>query len=97
MGYSIRVPLWHRIPTVLVHLITDEGEVSFRARWKGTALELQRRITYRLRKGLPLWFADERGRDLCFKAERVNGALVDGRYTIRTLAWQRELAKERAY
>lgn len=91
----MRVPLWHRIPTVLVRLATDDGEISFRARWKGSAIELQRRIVFQLRNGRPLWFEDERGRDLCFKAERVWGAMVDGRPAVRTLVRQRALVSER--
>jgi hypothetical protein len=79
MVYYARHSLRLLIPTVLVRLMTEEGEVAFRARWKLTALELQRRITFRLRQGQPLWFEDETGRDLCFKPERVWAALVDGR------------------
>ncbi|MBI4408344.1 MAG: hypothetical protein HY561_01470 [Gemmatimonadetes bacterium] len=79
MGYYIRYPLRHRIPTVLVRLVTDDGEVSFRARWKQSAKDLHHRILFRLRHGWPLWFEDEWGRDLVFKSERVWGALVDGR------------------
>jgi hypothetical protein len=76
MVYFARVPLRRRIPMVTVRLATDQGEIAFRARWKRSALELQRRILYRLRQGQPLWFEDERGRDLCFKPESVWGALV---------------------
>jgi hypothetical protein len=74
-----RVPLRLFIPTVLVRLMTEDGEISFRARWKRTPLELQRCILFRLRRGRPLWFEDEAGRDLCFKPERVRAAMVDGR------------------
>ncbi|MGH7477832.1 MAG: hypothetical protein ACRELD_16315 [Longimicrobiales bacterium] len=79
MVYYASVPLRRQIPTVLVRLNTDEGDVVFRARWDGSALQLQRRILFRLRSGRPLWFEDERGRDLCFKPELVWGAMVDGR------------------
>jgi hypothetical protein len=79
MVYYARVPLRLFIPTVLVRLMTEEGEVCFRARWKRSPLELQRCILFRLRRGQPLWFEDERGRDLCFRPERVWAAMVDGR------------------
>lgn len=79
MGYSVCIPLRQRIPTVLVRLVTDEGEVVFRARWRRPALDLQRTILFRLRRGQPLWFETDHGRDLCFRAERVHGALVYGR------------------
>jgi hypothetical protein len=80
MGYHYcRIPARHHIPTVLVRLATDDGEITFRARWNRPALELQRRILYRLRHGKPLWFEDEAGRDLCFKPEAVWAAMVDGR------------------
>jgi hypothetical protein len=79
MVHFARVPIRALIPTVLVHLATDEGEVMFRARWKHSPLELQRLILFRMRRGKPLWFEDERGRDLCFRPEVVRAALVDGR------------------
>lgn len=79
MGYFIRTVHGHRIPTVFVRLATDDGEVAFRARWRRSALDLQRSILFSLRKGHPLWFQDERGHDLCFKPEAVWGAMVDGR------------------
>ena len=79
MVYYARVPLRRLIPTVLVRLATEDGEVVFRARWKHSALELQRTILYKLRKGKPVWFEDENGRDLVFRADRIWGALVDGR------------------
>ncbi len=78
MGYAPR-PRLPGIPTVLVRLSTDDGEIAFRARWRETALALQRRILYRLREGKPLWFEDEKGRDLCFRPECISGAVVDGR------------------
>lgn len=79
MGYSeVRTPLRKHIPTVLVRLATDEGEVVFRARWRRSALELQRMILYWMRSGRPLWFRDEWGHDLCFRPDRVWGAMVDG-------------------
>ena len=79
MVYYAKVPLRRLIPTVLVRLATEDGEIEFRARWKRSALELQRVILFKLRKGRPLWFEDERGRDLVFRADRVWAALVDGR------------------
>jgi hypothetical protein len=74
-----RVPIRTLIPTVLVQLATDDGDIMFRARWKRSPLELQRLILFRMRRGKPLWFEDERGRDLCFRPEAVRAALVDGR------------------
>jgi hypothetical protein len=79
MVYYARVPLRHLIPTVLVRLATEEGEVVFRARWKHSALDLQRTILYKLRKGKLVWFQDEFGHDLVFRPERIVAALVDGR------------------
>lgn len=79
MVYFARVPLRTLIPTVLVHLATDDGEVSFRARWKRSPLELQRLILFRMRNGKLIWFEDDRGHDLCFRPEAVRAALVDGR------------------
>ena len=79
MVYYARVPLRGLIPTVLVRLATEDGEVAFRARWKASPLELQRLILYKMRRGRPLWFEDEWGHDLCFRSERVTAALVDGR------------------
>jgi hypothetical protein len=79
MVYFARVPVRNLIPTVKVHLMTDHGDVTFRARWKRPAVELQRLILFRMRSGRPLWFEDHRGRDLCFRPELVRGALVDGR------------------
>jgi hypothetical protein len=79
MVYYARVPLRCLIPTVGVRLATEDGEVAFRARWKASALELQRFILFRLRRGHPLWFQDEWGHDLCFRPEGVRAALVDGR------------------
>lgn len=79
MVYYAKVPLRRLIPTVLVRLATEDGEIVFRARWKQSALDLQRIILFRLRKGHSLWFEDERGRDLVFRPERVWAALVDGR------------------
>ncbi|MBR9990255.1 MAG: hypothetical protein KFH98_10890 [Gemmatimonadetes bacterium] len=60
-------------------LATEDGDVSFRARWKRSPLELQRLILFRMRNGKLLWFEDERGRDVCFRPEAVRAALVDGR------------------
>jgi hypothetical protein len=79
MVYFARVPLRGLIPTVLVRLITEDGEYSFRARWRASPLELQRFILFRLRRGRPLWFQDEWGHDLCFRPEHVSVAMVDGR------------------
>lgn len=79
MVYYARVPIRTLIPTVLVQLATDEGDVAFRARWKRSPLELQRLILFKMRNGKMLWFEDERGRDLCFRPEVVRAALVDGR------------------
>ncbi len=79
MVYYARVPLRELIPTVLVRLATDEGEIVFRARWKRSPLELQRSILFRLRQGTLLWFEDEWGHAVCFKPETVWGAVVDGR------------------
>ncbi|MGH7465903.1 MAG: hypothetical protein ACREK1_12055 [Longimicrobiales bacterium] len=79
MVYYARVSIRTLIPTVGVSLATDDGEVSFRARWKRSPLELQRLILFRMRNGRPLWFEDERGRDVCFRPEAVRAALVDGR------------------
>jgi hypothetical protein len=79
MVYYARVPIRSLIPTVHVSLATDDGEVSFRARWKRSPLELQRLIVYRMRNGKLLWFEDDRGRDVCFRPEAVRAALVHGR------------------
>ena len=79
MVYYARVHLRSLIPTVLVQLATEEGNVAFRARWKRSPLELQRMILFRMRNGKLLWFEDERGHDLCFRPEAVRAALVDGR------------------
>jgi hypothetical protein len=79
MVYFARVPLRGLIPTVLVRLTTDEGDVVFRARWKQRPLDLQRNILFRLRRGRLLWFEDEWGHDICFRPEAVMAAMVDGR------------------
>ncbi len=79
MVYFARVPLRGLIPTVVVRLATEDGDIAFRARWKHSALDLQRNIQFRMRRGRPLWFEDDRGRDLCFRPERVWAAVVDGR------------------
>jgi hypothetical protein len=79
MVYYARIPLRVLIPTVLVRLATDEGEIAFRARWKESPLDLQRLILFRMRRGKMLWFEDESGHDLCFRPDRVSAALVDGR------------------
>lgn len=74
-----RVPLRTRIPTVLVRLATDEGEIAFRARWRRSARELHHIILFKMRQGRPLWFQDEWGHDLVFRPECVWAAMVDGR------------------
>jgi hypothetical protein len=79
MVYYARIPLRRFIPTVLVRLATEDGEIAFRARWRRSPLELQRTILYKLRKGKLVWFEDEYGHDLVFRPERIVAALVDGR------------------
>ena len=79
MVYFARVLLRSLIPTVGVHLATDDGDVSLRVRWKRSPLDLQRLILYRMRAGNPLWFEDESGHDLCFRPEAVRAALVVGK------------------
>lgn len=76
MGYGPAYSARRRVPTVLVHLATDDGDIVFRARWQKRAIDLQRRIVFRIRAGMPLWFEDDRGQDLCFKPERVWRAVV---------------------
>ena len=83
MVYYARVPLRKLIPTVLVRLTTDEGEVAFRARWRHSPLELQRVILFKLRRGKLLRFDDEWGHNLTFRPERICGALVDGRTSVQ--------------
>lgn len=79
MVYYARIPLRILIPTVVVHLQTDEGQMRFRARWRSSPLHLQRLILHRMRNGRMLWFEDEWGHDLCIRPETVSAALVDGR------------------
>jgi hypothetical protein len=79
MVYYARVLLRSLIPTVVVHLATDDGDVTFRARWKHSPLDLQRLILFRMRNGKPLWFEDDRGHNVCFRPEAVRAAMVDGR------------------
>lgn len=79
MVYFSSIPLRNLIPTVLVRLDTDDGAIAFRARWKSSPLDLQRLILFKIRKGRPIWFEDDRGRDLCFRPEAVRAAMVDGR------------------
>ena len=74
-----KVPLRTRIPTVRVRLATDDGEVTFRARWKDRPIDLQRRILFLMREGKPIWLEDEWGHGVCLRAECVWGAAVDGR------------------
>ena len=80
MIYPMRqVTLRSRIPTVRVHVVTDDGEVSLRARWKDRPIDLQRRIAYLMRQGKPIFLENEWGRTLCLSPERILGATVDGR------------------
>lgn len=79
MVYFAGVPLRTLIPTVLVRLETDDGEIAFRARWKSSPLDLQRLILFKIRRGRPIWFEDDRGHDLCFRPEAVRAAVIDGR------------------
>jgi hypothetical protein len=79
MVYYARMPLRKLIPTVLVRLSTDDGEVAFRARWRRSPLELQRIILFKIRRGKLLWFEDEWGHNLTFPPENICAALVDGR------------------
>jgi hypothetical protein len=79
MIYPRQVPLRNRIPTVGLRLATDDGQLSFRVRWRDRPVDLQRRILYLLRQGKPIWLEDEWGRAVCFRAECVWGAVVDGR------------------
>ncbi|HSJ15325.1 MAG TPA: hypothetical protein VK939_12965 [Longimicrobiales bacterium] len=79
MVYYARIPLRILIPTVVVHLQTDEGDLRFRARWRDSPLQLQRLILHRMRNGRMLWFEDEWGHDVCIRPETVSAALVDGR------------------
>jgi len=74
-----QVPLRTRIPTVRVRLATDDGEITFRARWKDRPIDLQRRILFLMREGRPIWLEDEWGHGICLKPECVWGAAVDGR------------------
>ncbi len=76
---SRRVTLRSRIPTVPVHVVTDDGELSLRARWKDRPIDLQRRISYLMRQGKAVFLEDEWGRTLCLRPECILGATVDGR------------------
>lgn len=73
------IPLRTRIPTVRVRLATDDGELTFRARWRDRPIDLQRRILFLMRQGKPIWLEDEWGHGICLKPECVWGAAVDGR------------------
>lgn len=80
MIYPIRqVTLRSRIPTVRVHVVTDDGEVSLRARWKDRPIDLQRRISFLMRQGKAIFLEDDWGRTVCFRPERIYAASVDGR------------------
>jgi hypothetical protein len=79
MVYYARIPLRVLIPTVTVHLRTDDGDLSIRARWRNSPLQLQRLILHRMRNGRLLWFEDEWGHHVCIRPESVSAALVDGR------------------
>ena len=74
-----QVTLRSRIPTVRVRIITDEGEVSLRARWKERPIDLQRRISFLMRQGHAIFLEDEWGHTICLRPERISGATVDGR------------------
>lgn len=91
-----RVLLRTRIPTVLVRLATDDGEVSLRARWKDRPIDLQRRILYLLRQGKPIFLEDEWGHGVCLRAECIWGAAVGGgRRSEETEFWFAERAPDR--
>lgn len=80
MIYPMRqVTLRSRIPTVRVRIVTDDGEVEIRARWNRRPIDLQRRISYLMREGHPIFLEDEWGRTVCLRPECVWGATVDGR------------------
>ena len=79
MVYYARLPLRILIPTVTVHLRTDDGDLSIRARWRSSPLQLQRQILHRMRNGRLLWFEDEGGHPVCIRPESVSAARVDGR------------------
>jgi hypothetical protein len=76
---SRQVTLRSRIPTVRVHVVTDDGELSVHARWKDRPIDLQRRISYLMRQGKAIFLEDEWGRTLCLRPERIQGATVYGR------------------
>ncbi|MDX1673917.1 MAG: hypothetical protein R3314_03850 [Longimicrobiales bacterium] len=76
---SRQVTLRSRIPTVRVHVVTDDGELSVRARWKDRPIDLQRRISYLMRQGKAVFLEDEWGRTICLRPECIWGATVDGR------------------
>lgn len=80
MIYPTRhVPLRTRIPTVRVHLATDDGELSLRVRWQRRPIDLQRRILFLMRQGDPIFLEDEWGHGVCLRPECVWSATVDGR------------------
>ena len=74
-----QIPLRHRIPTVGVTLLTDDGEVRVRARWQHRPIDLQRRILFLMREGHPIFLEDEWGHAVCLRPECVWSARVDGR------------------
>lgn len=76
---SRKVTLRSRIPTVRVHVVTDDGELTVRARWKDRPIDLQRRISFLMRQGHAVFLEDEWGRTICLQPERICGATVDGR------------------
>lgn len=76
---SRQVTLRSRIPTVRVHVVMDDGEVSMRARWRDRPIDLQRRISYLMRQGKTIFLENEWGRTVCLSPESVQGATVDGR------------------
>lgn len=81
-----QVPLRTRIPTVLVTVSTDDGDVTVRARWNQRPIDLQRRILYLMREGHPIFLEDEWGHAVCLRPECVWGARVDGRTARNTPA-----------
>lgn len=76
---SRQVTLRSRIPTVRVHVVTDDGELSVHARWKDRPIDLQRRISYLMRQGKAIFLEDEWGRTISLRPERIQGATVYGR------------------
>lgn len=84
---SRQVTLRSRIPTVRVHVVTDDGDVSVRARWNGRPIDLQRRIAFLMRQGQAVFLEDERGRTICLRPECIWGATVYGRTDAETASF----------